>query len=217
MKRFLSFLTALVLLLCSAASLAETAFRDTLGAVDGGTYINPFLGLGCDLPSWYFFSRDEILKENQFPESSLDDSLKTIMKSTSQVLVMEAVPDLSGTRNVKVCIARITWKFRETIKQTGFTALLPALMADMKRSYQSAGMEDIEMRQDTVLIDGKEIAAIDVRFSQAGAAYRNVYALFPFGDYMITIQSFVHTSFTDDAAEVFSHFFWLNKSEDNLI
>ncbi len=63
-------LTAIVLVIMSVCMMmsaqAETVTADTLfGEVKNDTYENGFLGLGCTLEGWHYYTDEELEKVNQ--------------------------------------------------------------------------------------------------------------------------------------------------------
>ena len=68
-------LTAIVLVIMSVCMMmsaqAETVTADTLfGEVKNDTYENGFLGLGCTLEGWHYYTDEELEKVNQRTKES---------------------------------------------------------------------------------------------------------------------------------------------------
>ena len=71
-------LTAIVLVIMSVCMMmsaqAETVTADTLfGEVKNDTYENGFLGLGCTLEGWHYYTDEELEKVNQRTKEWLKD------------------------------------------------------------------------------------------------------------------------------------------------
>ena len=80
-------LTAVVLVIMSVCMMmsaqAETMAADTIfGEVRNETYENAFLGLGCTLEGWHYYTDEELEKVNQRTKEALSNALDDLVDWT---------------------------------------------------------------------------------------------------------------------------------------
>lgn len=211
MKRILAVVTALALLAVCSPGLGEITLRDALGAWAGDTYTNSFLGLGCTLPNWYYASKELILEAGQFTKEMLGDDLKTVLKSAQYFSVMAACADVSGTPSISIQLSYLSRNLEPIIQKTGVAAILPGQLGDIRKSYESGGAENVEVRPSTVSIDGRDEAAIIAHYSIGDISYSAVEAVLVYDGCLAHVT--VHVAGDDEAKaeEIFSSFFWLSE------
>ena len=89
-------LTALVLaamFMCMMVPVqAETADLDVevvFGTVNNDTYENPYLGLGCTLEGWHYYSDEELEGVNQRTKDALSDELDDLVDQNIGIMMAE--------------------------------------------------------------------------------------------------------------------------------
>ena len=212
MKRTLAVMIALALLAVSSPALGEAALRDALGAWEGDSYTNSFLGLGCTLPNWYHSSENGILAVNQITKEMLDNDLKAVLKAIRNVTVMSAEADLSGTPVVTIQLSYLSRNAEPIIQKTGVAAILPGQLGDIRKAYEAAGVENVIIRLSTVSIGGKEESAFIAHYSAEDVSYSAVVAVLAYEGCLAQISITVTGDSEAEAEELFSSFYWLNES-----
>lgn len=211
MKKTLIALAVLVLLLSCASSLAEATLSDALGIIDTDTYTNPYLGLGCTLPGWYFNQGNGMVAEDQFPDEMLADSLTNVLKTAKSITVMTAAADLSGAPCLSIHFSYLSRNMAPIIEKAGLTAILPGDFMDVRKAYESYGAENVDIHLSTVSIGGQDEAAVVIRYTQEGVSYIVIQAILVCDGCLASIASFAPADRAEEAEEVFSLFFRLNE------
>ena len=71
---------------------AETATMDVdemFGTVTDDTYENPFLGLGCRLEGWHYYSDEELQGVNQRTKDALSDEFDDLVDQSIGLMMVE--------------------------------------------------------------------------------------------------------------------------------
>ena len=212
MKRILAVVTAMALLAVCFPALGETTLRDALGAWEGDTYTNPFLGLGCTLPNGYHVSEEGILEANQFTKEMLEDDLKTVLKSTQAFVVMAAFADPSGMPNIIIQLSYLSRNIEPIIQKTGVAAILPGQLSEIRKSYESGGAENLDIHLSTVSIDGRDEAEVIAHYSAGGTLYSTIEAVLLCDGCLAQLCVTVMGDNEAEALEMLSSFFWVNES-----
>ena len=136
-------LTAIILAIMSVCMVmpaqAETAAVDTLfGEVRNETYENAFLGLGCTLEGWHYYTDEELEKVNQRTKEALSNALDDLVDRNIGIMMAEG-PD--GKQNVNIQLQNVK----------NYTAI-----------YKMMGLEYVA----TNSLDGYKIRDIQVYFKQ---------------------------------------------------
>ena len=212
MKRILAVVTAMALLAVCFPALGETTLRDALGAWEGDTYTNTFLGLGCTLPNGYHVSEEGILEANQFTKEMLEDDLKTVLKSTQAFVVMAAFADPSGMPNIIIQLSYLSRNIEPIIQKTGVAAILPGQLSEIRKSYESGGAENLDIHMSTVSIDGRDEAEVIAHYSAGGTLYSTIEAVLLCDGCLAHLCVTVMGDNEAEALEMLSSFFWVNES-----
>ena len=99
-------LTAIVLVIMSVCMMmsaqAETVTADTLfGEVKNDTYENGFLGLGCTLEGWHYYTDEELEKVNQRTKEALLHELDELIDRNIGIMMAEK-PDHQQNVNIQI-------------------------------------------------------------------------------------------------------------------
>ena len=99
-------LTAVVLVIMSVCMMmsaqAETMTADTIfGEVRNDTYENAFLGLGCTLEGWHYYTDEELEKVNQRTKEALLHELDELIDRNIGIMMAEK-PDHQQNVNIQI-------------------------------------------------------------------------------------------------------------------
>ena len=102
-------LTAIVLVITSMCMMisaqAETITSDMLfGEVKNETYENAFLGLGCTMEGWHYYTDEEMEKVNQRTKAALSNELDELVDRNIAIMMVER-PD--GMQNVNIQLQNV--------------------------------------------------------------------------------------------------------------
>lgn len=157
MKKTVSLLLALVMLL--ALPLAVCAEDDSFaaGTVDGNTYWNEALSLGCTLgDDWYFYSDEEIVEVNGATADLLKDDLAEAVREAGTMMDMMAM-DLETGDNVNVNLERLSLANSLLINEESYVKLS---MDQMEIAMEQIGVTDLTMENGTMEFAGEDHAYI---------------------------------------------------------
>lgn len=124
----------------------------SVGAVNGLTYKNRFIGIGCNLDSdWTFYSDAQIKQLNNVAADMAGDEYKEAMKNATVIYDMYAVSS-NQQDNININLEKVNPVQLATLDiAENFTALLPLL----KSSLENMGCQNITHENTTVKIGGK--------------------------------------------------------------
>ena len=99
-------ITAVLLVIMSVCVMfsaqAETISADTLfGEVKNDTYENPYLGLGCTLEGWHYYTDEEMEKVNQATKEALSEKMDEMLDQNISVMMAEG-PDHTQNVNIRL-------------------------------------------------------------------------------------------------------------------
>lgn len=132
---------------------AEEEKELSLGLVDGLSYENEFIGIGCQLGSdWRFYSDEEIRAMNGLTEEILPEEMLETLKNATVIQDMFAARE-DGLNNVSVSLEKADLLQLVTLDiEENYRAMMPIFV----ETYENAGYTDIEQTVGTAMIDGKE-------------------------------------------------------------
>ena len=93
---------------------AETATMDVdemFGTVTDDTYENPFLGLGCRLEGWHYYSDEELQGVNQRTKDALSDEFDDLVGQSIGLMMVEQP---GGMQNANIQLQNIKIMYPST-------------------------------------------------------------------------------------------------------
>ena len=133
---------------------AETQTDDLIGTINGHTYENRILGIGCSLPDWKYASKEEIQAIWQQTLSAIPDNVSDLVESSGNVTLMFA-NDASGAQNVNIQIQKQNAAVLTMIDSYGMNGYMAAIQDELASTYESMGMENVQLTTDEIQISGK--------------------------------------------------------------
>ena len=201
MKKILALLMALTMLLSFAAcggepnvrgeksnsntgTTEETQEELSLGAVDGLTYENKFIGIGCTLDSTWTFSSDEEMKAlNSAGAELMGEEYVEAMKEATVVYDMMATKD-NLTDNIQVNLEKmnalqaIALDVAENYK---------AVAQAVRESYESMGATGFSEEYSKLTIDGKEFDVLNITVDLGGVQMYQTILSIKCGTYLANV------------------------------
>ena len=90
-------------------------------------------------------------------------------------------------------------------------AILPGQFSEIRKSYESGGAENLDIRLSTLSIDGRDEAEVIAHYSAGGALYTTVEAVLFCDGCLAHLSVTVMGDAEAEAEELLSSFFWLNE------
>ena len=201
-------LTAIVLVIMSVCMMmsaqAETVTADTLfGEVKNDTYENGFLGLGCTLEGWHYYTDEELEKVNQRTKEALLHELDELIDRNIGIMMAEK-PD--HQQNVNIQIQNIK-NFTAVYKLMGLAYVAENSLDGFKAMLGGAGYTDVQVGVEEVTVGGQTFTGVNgsYKIGSIPVYFKQLWELRD--DYMVTVTA---TTFqTDTTDEVFAKFFLL--------
>ena len=201
-------LTAIVLVIMSVCMMmsaqAETVTADTLfGEVKNDTYENGFLGLGCTLEGWHYYTDEELEKVNQRTKEALLHELDELIDRNIGIMMAEK-PD--HQQNVNIQIQNIK-NFTAVYKLMGLAYVAENSLEGFKAMLGGAGYTDVQVGVEEVTVGGQTFTGVkgSYKIGSIPVYFKQLWELRD--DYMVTVTATTVQEDTTD--EVFAKFFLL--------
>lgn len=214
MKKFVSLMLVLVLLaamlphnaLSSAATVAmadEEALE--LGIVNGKTYWNSSLTIGCRLTAdWRFADEDEIKEINGLTQDLLKEDLKAKLNSMDVLRDMYA-ENLTTGESVTVSVEKIGSLNGVLMSERSY---LDAGTPDLESGLANMGFEKIHSESVTVTFAGEEHAAVAITAATRDGSFNQTVVAVKNGKYMIVVSA---ASTSEEATAAILDTFFISK------
>ena len=201
-------LTAIVLVIMSVCMMmsaqAETVTADTLfGEVKNDTYENGFLGLGCTLEGWHYYTDEELEKVNQRTKEALLHELDELIDRNIGIMMAEK-PD--HQQNVNIQIQNIK-NFTAVYKLMGLAYVAENSLDGFKAMLGGAGYTDVQVGVEEVTVGGQTFTGVkgSYKIGSIPVYFKQLWELRD--DYMVTVTATTFQTDTND--EVFTYFYLL--------
>ena len=201
-------LTALVLaamFMCTMVPVqAETADLDVevvFGTVNNDTYENPYLGLGCTLEGWHYYSDEELEGVNQRTKDALSDELDDLVDQNIGIMMAEQ-PD--GMRNVNIQLQNVK-NYVSIYEMMGTHEVAVNSLSGFQTTLEAANFTNIQLEVAEQTIGDKTFTCILGQYKIKGVQiyFRQIWDVRDI--YLVTVTA--TTVLEDKTEEVFSKFF----------
>ena len=199
-------MTAIILAILSVCMMlpaqAETITVDMLfGEVKNDTYENAFLGLGCTLEGWHYYSDDELEAVNQRTKAALSDDQAELIAQNISVLMAER-PD--GMQNINIQLQNVE-DYVEIYNSLGLENVATESLSGFKHTIEQAGFADVEINVDELMIGDQSFTCVSGEYTMRGVQvyFKQLWVLRD--NYLATATA--TTILEDTTDEVFSYFF----------
>ena len=201
-------LTAIILVIMSVCMVipvqAETAAVDTLfGEVKNETYENGFLGLGCTLEGWHYYTDEELEKVNQRTKEALLHELDELIDRNIGIMMAEK-PD--HQQNVNIQLQNVK-NYVAIYKMMGLEYVAENSLDGFKAMLGGAGYTDVQVGVEEVTVGGQTFTGVkgSYKIGSIPVYFKQLWELRD--DYMVTVTATTVQEDTTD--EVFAKFFLL--------
>ena len=201
-------LTAIVLVIMSVCMMmsaqAETVTADTLfGEVKNDTYENGFLGLGCTLEGWHYYTDEELEKVNQRTKEALLHELDELIDRNIGIMMAERP---AGMQNVNIQLQNVK-TYVAIYKMMGLAYVAENSLDGFKAMLGGAGYTDVQVGVEEVTVGGQTFTGVkgSYKIGSIPVYFKQLWELRD--DYMVTVTATTVQEDTTD--EVFAKFFLL--------
>lgn len=168
MKRFLSVLLAIGMLLCLCACGEMDEEVDpslVVGKVSGQVYENEFIGIGCELSSeWTYLTKEEIAEINGIAYDMYDEEQQELIQDAEIVYDMQAM-HFDGTTNINVNLEKVDSR---QLKFLDLSSNLKKSAPTLEDTYESLGGTNYTYEVSSATIDGEEIPCLNTQVDLYG-------------------------------------------------
>ena len=199
-------LTAILLVIMSVCMMmsaqAETITDDIIfGEVKNDTYENTFLGLGCTMEGWHYYTDEEMEKVNQGTKAALSNELDEIVDRNIGLMMVER-PD--GMQNVNIQLQNVK-AYVALYNSVGLETVAISSLDGFRSTLEAATFTDVQLTVGEHSIEGKTYTCVSGAYKLRGIQvyFKQLWDLRD--NYLITVTA--TTILEDTTDEVFSHFF----------
>lgn len=163
---------------------AEDEKELALGAIDGLTYENAFIGIGCTLDSsWTFSTEEEIMALNNMGAELIAEEYQEALKNATVIYDMMATKD-NMTDTIQVVLEKLN---PLQIVALNVADNYNAVSDVLKQTYESAGGSDYKDEISKLTIDSETFDAMNVSVNINGVTIYQTILSIKCGSYLATI------------------------------
>jgi len=199
-------LTAVMLVIMSVCMMfsahAETITADMLfGEVKNDTYENAFIGLGCTLEGWHYYSDAELETVNQRTKAALSDDLADLVDQNIGIMMAEREDSM---QNVNIQFQNVK-DYASVYGNMGLQYVATFSLNGFRTTLESAGFTDVELSVGEISIGGQTFTCVIGQYQLRGVQvyFKQLWDLRDI--YLVTVTATAILEGTTD--EIFSHFF----------
>lgn len=181
---------------------AAPSVEVSMGEVEGLTYENKYIGLGCKLDaSWSFYTDDQIKEMNQLNGISDDDALAEAIENATLLIDMMAVNE-STASNLMVSMEKVE---PVSLAITPMGTILDNVVNSGASSLETSGFTVLSKTKTTRTVAGETIDAVVFESEMQGI---KIYQTMLVKKCKGHLASFTITSYNEDiSAELLKEFY----------
>lgn len=204
MRKFVAMLLALCMVFCLCACGGEKQAEVKTGTVNGYTYENAFLGIGCELDeNWTYATQDELAQMIGQTAEIFDDDYAEKLKNADMFYDMMAVAG-EGLVSINIVIQNIGLIYGTALSEEKY---LEVAEEQMEEQLGSAGMENVQSERITADFAGAERSGIHISCTIQGVPYYCTQMCIKQGKYIASISL---CSFSEDlGSDMMGYFYGL--------
>ncbi len=191
----------------------ETGNTTSLGRVQGGMYVNEYMGISCTLDSnWEFYTAEELQELPQNVEELFAGTEAEATMSNLQVITDMTAENATELTSMNIMYQKMSMQERLAFASMSNDDVVEAMVTSQKdmliATYAQAGINVHEMYKKTVTFCGEECDVIYMACDVNGVAYYGIQVFdYKLGDYAVTltVTSFVEDK-TEDLLKLFSKY-----------
>ena len=203
--RKLTAVVLVIMLMCMMLSArAETATADTIfGEVKDATYENAFLGLGCTMEGWHYYTDEEMEKVNQGTKAALSGEMDELVDRNIALMMVER-PD--GMQNVNIQAQNVK-NYVAIYTMMGLESVATSSLEGFKSTLEAASFTDVQLEVGELSIGDQSFTCVKGAYKLRGIQvyFKQLWDLRE--NYLVTVTA--TTILEDTTDEVFSKFFLL--------
>ncbi len=192
---------------------AENGKTTSLGRVQGGVYVNEYMGVSCSLDSgWEFFTAEELQELPQNVEELFEGTEAEAAMSNLQVITDMSAENVDELTNMNIMYQKMSLQERLAFAGMTNSDVVDAMVTSQKdlliATYAQAGINVQEMYKKTVTFCGEERDVLYFACDVSGVPYYAIQVFdYSLGDYAVTmtVTSFVEDK-TEDLLKLFSKY-----------
>ncbi len=212
MKRFIVFVVAFVLSMgivsCCAETPTDTAL--TLGDIDGAYYTNQYLGLGCRLEGWHYYSASEIAQLNSQELENLPDNLEDFVREKQSMILMFAETE-DKMQNVTVSTTYLEG-LENMSEQMGMKMVVESLYDQIVSLQTLLGRENAKVSVISDSISNETFYGYDIVYEYFGSTIYQRQVMLSIKDYAVALTA--SGASTEETENIIHSFFYLDKGDD---
>lgn len=202
MKRFVAMLLALCMVFCLCACGGEKEAEVQTGTVNGYTYENAFLGIGCELDeNWTYATQDELAHMIGQTAEMFDDDYAEKLKNADMFYDMMAVA-AEGLVSINIVIQNVGLIYGTAMSEDKYLEVAEEQMAEQ---LGNAGMENVQSERITANFAGAEHGGLHIACTISGVPYYCTQMCIKQGKYIASISL---CSFSEDLGNDMMDYFY---------
>ena len=151
-------LLSLCLVFTACAEPAAVDAADVFGTVEGDTYENTLLGIGCKLEGWHYNNEEEMAALNNMTKGMVGEEVAKLLDQAAPFQAMMAMEG-AGARNVNIQLQNMSAN-QAMIEAVGLKMVAEASVPQFKATLESAGFTEVDVSAGEVTVDGETLNAI---------------------------------------------------------
>ncbi len=191
----------------------ETGKTTSLGRVQGGVYVNEYMGISCTLDSgWEFYTAEELQELPQNVEELFAGTEAEALMSNLQVITDMSAENAEELTSMNIMYQKMSAQERRAFGSMNNEEFVDGMLTAQKdvliATYAQAGINVQEMYKKTVNFCGEKRDVIYVASDMNGVPYYAIQLFdYSLGDYAVTmtVSSFVEDK-TEELLTLFSKY-----------
>ncbi len=209
MKKFAILIMALVLAmnLTAGTAYAETETADALfGVQTGDAYENTFIGLGCTLAGWHYYSDEEIEEVNKQALGFVSDDVREMMESSGNVTLM-AAESATGLEQINIQAQNVK-QYVALYEMLGVESVIDSQLDTLRSVYEQTGFEDLEIRRTEITIGSRTLPVVRMSYKLMGVQMYMQQAWYLQNDHLVYLT--ISTAMADTTDDLVACFYEVN-------
>ena len=173
----------------------ERAFE--IGKVEGTTYKNSYIGIGCTLESgWEIMTKEELLELNELSVGAIDDeAIQAAMKEAEVFYDFYAQAE-DGMSNINIVFEKLNPENGELLSEEAY---VDASVTGMTQALPAAGFSNVNVEKTNDIFAGAQHFGMRITGSVQGIAVYQRVIVIRKGDYAVCIAISTFLEDTTDA------------------
>lgn len=198
MKKSLKLLSLTIVLLLTLSACGT----NVRGEVTGNTYENAFIGIGCKLDGWTFYTDEQIAEMNNETAYTMGEEYAEALDDETYIYDMHATSGEDGRQTISVSLQKLTATQSALYDEKSFVEVQ---MDMFKADMGSMGLQNVKTSVTEKKIADKAHAALEISGSTNGVAFYEVLIAIERPGYMATVT--IGSAGTNDIDAIIESFY----------